>query len=304
MIWLPFPADWVYNIHVTQNTCCNKPPSVFESNAYVNFCKMLALFLLPLGLLFISFIKLERTVSAKGIIESTRQIVVTSPVKDTVVENIYSFTGDTVKKNERILRLYDLSGAGDQMEIIKIRAGELEKLLAVQEGAVERGTISRKEYEQLENEYKKETIRLNEYRKKQDLLVSTAPFDGKIVKMIVEQYDRVDIGTPLYEISADSNLIVKTWVSEQVCTLVKKGQKVYIKSNMYNYLWYSLFRGEVFYVSDFGQKRPGSDEIVFEVKISISDGRDLLKVNSSVRCDIVRDKVSVIIYLFDKAARK
>lgn len=272
------------------------------TDRYIRFTQILALILLPIVIFLFSFITLERKIMMNGIIFSPKQIIVRSAVKDTLVETLWIEAGDKVRSGQPLIQFMDVGGLAKQQSIAELRVRQIQDDIVLYSNANwdTLGKLAQKtELDGKIHSLRQEEIRLEELREKLALLTSAAPFGGDIVKLFVDEFSKLEVGTPLYEIAKAEGLYVKAFIPEKLFTLVKKGSRVYVKSNIYNYQWYQIFPGEVSYVSQFAQKDPDTGEIVFEVHILLLEGQDFLKVNTSVKCEVVRDRVGLVDYIFN-----
>jgi hypothetical protein len=271
------------------------------TDKFIRFSKILAFVLLPALIILFSFVTFERKTILKGVVLSSKQVTVRSPLKDTIVEKVLVKPGDTLEENQPAIQFVDTPGFSRQAEIsglsLERRVKDLVIFSNTYFGDLEKPSI-RAQLEIQVGSVRQEELRFEDLKMKASLLTSSAPFKGDIARVFVNEYDKVDIGTPLYEIVQNESLYVKAMVPEKLFTLVAKGDKVYIKSSIYNYQWYKIFHGEVSFLSRFAQQDPLTGETVFEINIKINDAGDFFRVNTTVSCEVVRDRVGIIGYVF------
>lgn len=283
------------------------PPAPIDfAERYLKWTKVLALVLVPTVVILFSLVTFERKVILDGEVLSPRQILVRCPVKDTLVKSVKVTSGDRVKEGDEIVTFQDVGGWSNQLNVAELDVARQQAAFTSYSNANYDSldkVIQKSELERIRLAHAMAVLRLSELREKVALLRSVAPFEGELVKVMVQDYDRVEVGTPLYEVARTDEFYVKAWVPEKLYALVKKGNKVYLKSNLWNYLWYQIFSGEITYLSQFAQRHPITGEIVFETHIKVLDGKDLMRVNTSVKCEIVRDKVGLVGYIFQTRSR-
>ncbi len=271
------------------------------SDKFIRFSKILAFILVPTLLLLFSLVTFERKTVLKGIVLSPKQVTVRSAIKDTIVETIWVKPGDHLSEGQQAIQFVDTPGYLKMSEIssfsLERRLKDLVIFSNTYFGDLEKPSI-RAQLEIQVGSYKQEEIRLQDLQKKASLLVSSAPFNGEIARVFVKEFDKVEVGTPLYEIAASEDLYITATVPEKLFTLVAKGDKVYIKSSIYNYQWYQIFHGEVSFLSQFAQQNPTTGETEFEIHIKINDGESFFRVNTTVSCEVVRDHVGILGYVF------
>ncbi|MBN8217633.1 MAG: HlyD family efflux transporter periplasmic adaptor subunit [Spirochaetes bacterium] len=278
------------------------PPKQLDfAERYIRMTKILAVILVPIVIILFSFVSFERKVVLDGEVLSPKQILVRSAIKDTLVKKVFVESGDRVTQGQVITEFQDVAGWANQLSVADLDVGVQLAALAsysnMNYDSLDK-VMQKAEMERLRLAVAQTQYRLADLKEKVRLLRSEAPFDGEIVKVQVQDFDRVDVGTPIYEVARTDEFYVKAWIPEKLYSLVAKGNKVYLKSNLWNYLWYQIFHGEITYLSQFAQRHPVSGEIVFETHIKVLDGIDLMRVNTSVKCEIVRDRVGLLGYVF------
>lgn len=260
---------------------------------YIKISKIIAILILPVILFSLSFYKVERKVNANGIIGSQKQDIVTSPVKDTSVKYIRFKEGDFVQRGDVVVEAYDFTDFNQQLQIAQIELKNVENELVRKQEILRFGGTTRADIEKLEGAKEQALVKISSIENKINLFSFKAPYDGQIVNIFVKDRESITIGQNMFQIIGKDVFIIECYIPEAQYIFVKKGQKVYIKSNLYNYLKYSIFHGIVSYVSDYGTIDPATKKIFFKVIVNVLDGEQYLRVNSSVSCEIVRDRVSI-----------
>jgi multidrug resistance efflux pump len=253
--------------------------------------------LLPLSVFLLSFYRVERKVTASGIVKADNQVVVTSEVKDTVVKTINVNPGETVKKNQIIVVAADLTQVRSQINIITNKMKALSAEIKRDRTIADKGGIALFAIEQKKNRHERLSIEKEQAYKQLARLRVRAPHAGTVSNIYVEINEGLTIGKPVFQLIGGQGRLVECNVPEKQVSYVKPGQKVYLKSNQYNFLRYRIFTGTVRRVAAFGEKTTAEKELSFPVVIATENDSPYLRVNSSVVCEIVRDEVSLPRYV-------
>jgi len=273
-----------------------------QEDRYIKFTKYLALLLLPASIFAIIFIRIERKLILEGVIHSPRQVTVSSVLAGTIVREKLAKEGDRLSKGDKILTFLDTMSAAENRKIAELHKQRIEHEITIFSNANREDLdkiIKKKQFEDLLLKLKQEELRVDASLHFENNLISRAPFNGELIRFRVEEYDKVEIGTPLYEFAVTENLYLKTYVTEKTYVLIKVGCKAYIKSRIYNYMWYRIFSGSVIYISNFAIKHPETGETVFEVHVNLLDGEEFFRVNTTAICEIVRDQVTLMQYFLN-----
>ncbi|MEK6793892.1 MAG: HlyD family efflux transporter periplasmic adaptor subunit [Spirochaetota bacterium] len=265
---------------------------------YIKIAKAVAVLIIPVVFFALSFYKVERKIVANGIIGSQKQDIITSPIKDTTVRKVFAKEGDFVRKGDIIVAAYDHTDLSEQLSVARIELNNIENDIKRKQEILRYGGTTRAELERLENNRQQTLVKIEHCESTLGLYSFRAPYDGQIVNIFVKEQENITIGKNMYQIIGKDVFVIDCYIPERQYILIKKDQKVYIKSNLYNYLKYSIFHGVVSYVSDYGTINEQTKEIFFKVTINVLDGEDYLRVNSSVQCEIVRDRVPIPYSIF------
>ena len=133
-------------------------------------------------------------------------------------------------------------------------------------------------------------------------LTLRAPFKGRVTDVLVREPMNVTVGTELLALSAMDDKVVRCFVPENRADRLEDGLNVTIKSNLYNYLHYSVFRGKVKKHYPYGTRAPDGAPVpaiateampTYETFITIgpeNNGPQMLKVGSTVTCEIIVER--------------
>jgi len=266
---------------------------------FYRWCQWLTMLLVPtLGLLFI-FVKIERKIITVGVVESRGQVTVRSPVSDSLVRRILKNDGDEFRTGDAILEFYDLNNYGQKQARTRLSLERLERrrdtLVAVRRS----GSVSAAEMDEAEYAVREAQLELQDLTERVERYSVRTPFDGKVVKVLVEPYQKVEIGTPLCTLLGnEEHKLIKCMVPENQFARMQPGQTVYIKSQLYNYLKFEIFEGILEKVSPYGV--PLNNNVHYEVVVSITRDSGRLRVNSAATCEIITGRQSLFAYVFNR----
>lgn len=268
---------------------------------YLTICRFVALFFIPVFFILIFAIRIERKLVFDGTVCASKQAVFRSILSEGVVSDIIAQPGQDVTNGQIILKFADIYGVSAAETIAAITVERLRHEISVYSNtwidSIHK-PIQREELAALTLRLTQESIRAEQARSEADKLTVRAPFDGTIVRMLIEDFATATSGSPLFEIAGKEGRFVRAWVPERQYVLVRKGLRVYLKSSIYNYMWYRIWPGKVEFLSPVAQLHPVSGETVFELRISILDDAYALPVNTSITAEVVRDKVSIARFIF------
>jgi multidrug resistance efflux pump len=234
------------------------------------------------------FVTLDDRVTVAGVVESNRHLVLCSPVEKTLVAEIFVAPGADVELGAPILRFADLQNwalelekKDQQVKLLLEKAATYERL--EKQGA--QSKLSSMEYRTQANTL---TLEADALKKQVENLTLRAPFAGKITDILVTEYQSVAVGTPIAALSAMDGKVIRCFIPENRFSEVQVGQPVAIKSNLYNYLHYAVYYGEVKNFDSYATH--ATEQPSFETFIKIvndNNGVEMLKVGSTASCDII-----------------
>ncbi len=274
------------------------PMSILIGKPFYTFSKVCSVLTVPGLTVFLIFFKVERKIISRGMVESRRQVLLRSPVKDTIVKTIHKKSGEMVKKNELIIEFLDIAGYENKAAQIRVQIRSLQKKLDQHRFLGKGGGVAQSEIEALEYKAQEMNLQLKDLMDKHQLYSIRAPFDGKLIKVYIGPYEKANIGTELCTLSAEDDKIIKCMVPEKSYSYLKCNQRVKIKSQMYNYLKYAIYSGVLEEISLFGKLE--NNDVYYEAIIGIDEGREKLKINSLAACEIVVGRQSLFSFIFDR----
>jgi len=120
---------------------------VMTSQGFYRAAQIVALLMVPVGLLVVLFFKIDDKIITHGLVESQRQAVLRSKVKDTVVKAVHKENGDPVARGELVVELADLQGWAKRIDEIELERRRLREEYARKEHQVSRDCAQlRQEY--------------------------------------------------------------------------------------------------------------------------------------------------------------
>ena len=272
--------------------------SFLAGKAYYRFSQALGILLLPCIVSLLFLLKIEEKIKVRGVVESSTQITVTSQLKDTVVKHIAKQVGDRVQSGEVIIEFEDLQGFRSQAAQLKVKLQEQQNRLVRLKPLSKTGSISARDLKKLEFNIAQLQLNYNDLLEKAARLRVKSPIAGRIVTISIKPFQKATIGQELFAVSGGGNKIIECNVPERHYTYLEIGQRVDLKSELYNYLTYDIYHGKVTEISPYGFKQ-GAD-VFYEVTINLTDGNRKLKVGSAADCEIITRKAPLIRLLFPR----
>jgi multidrug resistance efflux pump len=280
--------------------CCgeNQTMSVLTSHAYFQFARILAVLLFPVGACVLVFIEFEDRFVVSGIVESRKQVVVRSPLKETLVKTVLVEAGEDVAAEQKLLVFEDLHEYRHSLDQRVLRLKNLERENTALEPVG--GQDLEEGRKQLQLQARMETLRLEieNYREKVERLTVRAPFAGRVTEVHVTEQDHVAVGTELFSLSSPEEKIIACMVPERHASYLHKGQRVHIKSNQFNYLRHDIYTGRVDTFSPYAVHSEGRVE--YETEIVFETGRSKLPLGSTARCAVVVERQPLPMMFFSK----
>lgn len=259
----------------------------FATKAYYRTAQFLSIAFFPLALVAVIVLKVEDRITVENVrIESSRQVILRSPLKETLIKSIHIKTGHEVREGDPLIEFEDLQNwrtdlakKKNQLEFIREKADVYTRLRA--EGA--QSGLSAKD---ITTEANALQIEIDGLEERVGRLTLKAPFNGTITELPVKEYESVEIGTPLLSLAAMNEKIIRCHVPEDRFQYLRVGQRVAIKSNQYSYFSFKIFEGEVAAFHSFASHE--GQVIRYETEILLlGEAEELLPVGSSATCDII-----------------
>ena len=252
----------------------------------MRFSQILGLIYFPAIAFFLIFFKIEDKVPASGVVEARKQSVVSSPVKELTIREIRHYSGDRVEEGDAVVIFTDLREIGLRIEQLRLDLKTLRHHLGNLRELMEQGGLAKADFELKEVEVRQKETELRILESEREKLTVRAPFDGVITNVHRQVGEAADIGTPLFTIFADGEKIIRSQVQEKHFADVEIGQDVNIKSELYNYLLYQVYRGKVVDIRPYGEHEEG--EVYYDVLIGFEESAEReMKVGSSATCEII-----------------
>ncbi len=272
--------------------------SFLAGKAFYRFSQVLGILLLPCILCLLFLLKIEEKVRVRGVVESSTQVTVTSQLKDTVVKRITMNVGDMVAAGDVVIEFEDLQGFRSQAAQLKVKLQEQEDRLSRLKPLHQAGSISARDLKKLDFNIAQIKLHCQDLLNRAARLRVKSPIAGRIVTISIKPFQKATIGQELFAVSGGGDKIIKCNVPERHYTYLENGQRVDIKSELYNYLTYDIYHGEIAEISPYGFR--DGDGIFYEVTIRITEGSDRLKVGSAADCEIITRKAPLIRLLFPR----
>ncbi len=262
---------------------------IFTTKAYYRASQIASIAFLPAVIIALIFIKIEDRIVVNGIIESDNHLIMRSALEDKLVKTVLVKPGQSVKHGEALVELEDLGNWRVELERTQSQYDLAKEKAEVYSNLKNKGAQSGLSAKTYENQAKILEIEIKSLKQQIDRLTVRAPFDGKITEVMVKKSEKVDIGTPIVALSAMDEKIVRCNVPEARFPYLQLGQKVAIKSNLYNYFTFEIYTGVVKTFDAYASHT--TKEPVFETKIKVTGkGAEILKVGSTAQCEIIVEK--------------
>lgn len=256
---------------------------------FYRFTQVVSLFFLPLIILSLFFIRIEDRITVTGVIESDNQVVLRSPLDDTLLAEILVKPGTDVKEGEPLVKFQDLRNW--RLELEK----KIKRLELIQEKSDiyiklrGEGAQSGLTTKDVMNEAETLKIEIKALQDDVDRLTLRAPFTGRITELMVKPYAKMEIGTPIVALSAMSQMdlkVVSCNVPQSRYPYLRTDQPVAIKSAQFPYLRFKIYTGVVKWFSKYASTTDQGQ--VYETKIALTgEAKDLLPIGSTATCEIL-----------------
>lgn len=274
--------------------------SVIASKGYYRFVQVLSVLVVPLIAVLMIFVKIDDRVIVNGVVESSHHVILRSPLEKTLIEDIKIKPGSDVRAGQELLTFRDLNNWRLELEKIRRRVIMLTEKAEIYESLNKKGAQSTLSAKELKTEAETLRIEAKSLEQQVEKLTLRAPFSGRITDVLVKEHMNVAVGTELVALSAMDEKVIRCFVPENRYSLLREGQTVAIKSNLYNYLHYTVYRGVVKNFSQYGTRGQDTSDAaasaampVFETFIKVLDddhGAEMLKVGSTAACEIVVER--------------
>ncbi len=263
-------------------------PAFYRTNQIVS------ILFLPLAVISLFLIKVEDRIVVDGVVESDNQVVLRSPLDETLLEDIFVHPGDDVKKGAPLVQFRDLLNWRQDLDRKHKRQDLLKEKADIYVKLHGEGAQSGLTAKDMVNESQTLEFEIAALQDKVDRLTLRAPFDGRVTELMVKPYAKMEIGTPLLALSAMDEKVIRCQVPESRFPYLHKGQPVAIKSNLYNYFTFQIYTGEVksFYTYASNPALAGSANPLqgpaYETKIALTgEAKDRLTIGSTASCEIL-----------------
>lgn len=264
------------------------------TTAFYRSTQIVSILFLPLTVLALFYIKVEDRIVVDGAVESDNQVILRSPLDDTLLDDIFVKPGDDVAKDAPLVRFRDLQNWRQELERKQKRYELLKEKAEIYVKLHGEGAQSGLTAKDMVNESQTLEFEIAALRDKVDRLTLRAPFTGRITELMVKPYAKMEIGTPLVALSAMDVKVIRCEVPEARFPYLRKGQPVAIKSNLYHYLTFRIYTGEVksFYTyASSASANPANGarpEPSYETKIALTgEAKELLTIGSTASCEIL-----------------
>lgn len=272
--------------------------SLLTSPTFYRFSQICAVMIFPTALSVLFLIRVQDRVVVPGIVETDRQVILTSPLEKAIVKEIKVESGDNVEKGQILIEFSDLPGFRHALAKARASIFHLERQIGQLKPLYERKLVQGEKLWDLEAELDKVKVEADELAEKCERLQVKAPDAGKIINVFVKPYELADVGRQLVSIAVESGKLIRCRVPEKRVETVHPGEKVTIKSEFYNFIKHNVYHGVVTEVSPFGIQENGG--IYYETLLRITAGNEQLRVGSAVQCEIIVDEVRFIELFFEQ----
>lgn len=253
---------------------------------YYRTAQVVSIVFLPLAFLSLFVLRVEDRIVVDGVVESDNYVTLRSPLDDTLIENILVEPGADVKSGQALLNLQDLKSWRNELEKKEKRLEYITEKADVYQKLRKEGAQSGLITKDSQNEANILEIEIRALKENVGRLTLRAPFAGKITEVMVKPYSHVEVGTPLAKLSAMDEKIIRCQIPESRFPFLRQDQTVAVKSNLYNYFKWKIYSGKV--KSYYSYASHENEKPTYETKIVLTgEGRDLLTIGSTARCEIL-----------------
>jgi HlyD family secretion protein len=255
---------------------------------------------------------------AVGTIEPEHQVEVKSKVSG-VVSRIYAQPGSFVNEGDPLFEIkpdptpLEIAEAKRNVELSEIQANTISQQIARQSQLLERGMISRSEFDESERQFNDAMIRLQMNRERLELLESgrvtiggieiesviKAPISGYILERMVDIGDPIvpltsyQAGTVLMNIADMSKLLFKGTVDEIDVGKMQEGMPVELKIGA---IPGAIVHGELSHISLKARRQDNTTVFPVEVTITNSNGYTL-RAGYSANADVIINRLEDVLVI-------
>jgi HlyD family secretion protein len=255
---------------------------------------------------------------AVGTIEPEHQVEVKSKVSG-VVSRIYAQPGSFVNEGDPLFEIkpdptpLEMAEAKRNLELSEIQANTISQQIERQSQLMQRGMISRSEFDEIERQFNDAMVRLQMNRERLELLESgrvtiggieiesviKAPISGFILERMVDIGDPIvpltsyQAGTVLMNIADMSKLIFKGTVDEIDVGKMIEGMPVELKIGA---IPGSVVHGELTHISLKARRQDNTTVFPVEVTITNSNGYTL-RAGYSANADVIIKRLEDILVI-------
>lgn len=259
---------------------------IITTQTFYRINQIASLLFLPLALLSLFIIKVEDRIVVDGVVESDNQVILRSPLDDTLLADILVKPGDDVEKGAPLAKLQDLRNWQRELDKSQKRLELLREKSTIYTKLHGEGAQSGLTAKDMQNEAQTLEIEIKALQDNVDRLTIRAPFAGRITELMVKPYAKMEIGTPIVSLSAMDDLVIRCQVPETRFPYLQKGQPVAIKSNLYSYFVFQIYTGEVKSFYTYASNSAGGP--TYETKIALTgEARNMLRIGSTASCEIL-----------------
>lgn len=265
--------------------------SVITSHGYYRFVQVLSILVVPLIVVAMIYVQIDDRVIVEGVVESNHHVVLRSPLEKTLVADILVEPGSDVRAGQELMTFRDLSNWRLDLEKKKRRVTLLLEKAETYEKLSKQGAQSALSTKEYRTEADTLLIEVKALEREVEKLTLRAPFAGRVTDVLIKEHMNVAVGTELVALSAMDEKVIRCHIPENRFSLLQEGQRVAIKSNLYNYLHYTVYRGEVKKFPEYATHLTGQATYETYIKILPDDGGvDKLPIGSTASCEIVVER--------------
>lgn len=262
------------------------------SKKYFIFCKFISILIWPIAIYFLFFQRFNYKFTSKGIVDSKSKYTIRSKVNNTFIKKIHKYNNDKVSEGELLIELFDNEGIQNKIRIQskKVQLLESEYLSYKDNPQI----ITKFELKKLQFNYQEQKIILEDLNNKLSNLFLYSPSSGYIMRLHVEEQEKIEIGTELATIATNGTNYVMCKIPEKYYMQLGIGDNVFLKSEVYNYLKYTIYTGKIQKISYFGLNEKLN--ALYEVEIALLNNN--LRIGTTAKCEFIITQETLINIIF------